>query len=233
MKEFKEGLIDGIPVCFGYLSVSFAFGIMVAEADVPMIMGVLMSMTNLTSAGQFAGLQLMAVQASMVELAITTFVINLRYSLMSLSLTQKLDQKLSALQRGIVAFGITDELFALAMNRKGKVTFTYYMGLLITPYFGWALGTFLGATVSNVLPPLLSMAMNVALYGMFIAIIIPVAKENRNKRTAILFAIVLSCIFAYGPLKQIGSGWTVIIITVVVSGIMAVVFPNESLGEGR
>lgn len=224
-QDFKEGFLAGIPVCLGYISVSFAFGMMVAQAGIPVELGVLMSLTNVTSAGQFAGLNLILANARLVEIALTTLVINLRYALMSLSLTQNMEEKIDRFMRALIAFGITDELFAIAVTRPKKVNPAYFFGLFITPYLGWALGTFLGASVSSMLPQALSSAMNVALYGMFIAIIIPEAKEKINMRIAIVLAIALSCLFAYTPFNQLGSGWTIILITVLVSGLMAFLYP--------
>lgn len=225
--DFKEGLLAGLPVCLGYISVSFAFGMMVSQAGMPIGMGVLMSLTNVTSAGQFAGLNLILAQAPYVEIAMTSLVINLRYALMSLSLTQNLEEKMDRWTRALISFGITDELFAIAVTSTKKVNGAYFAGLFITPYLGWALGTYLGATVSSILPQAMSSAMNVALYGMFIAIIVPNAQENKAMGLAVVLAVAMSCLFAWTPLNQLGSGWTIIVITVLVSGFMAVFFPLE------
>lgn len=226
MRDFKEGLFAGIPICLGYISVSFAFGMMAQQAGVPANIAVLMSLTNVTSAGQFAGLNLIVASAPYMEIAITTLIINLRYCLMSLSLTQRLAEHITVLDRIWMSFGITDEIFAIAVTREQKISRAYFFGLFLTPYLGWALGTWCGASVSSLLPQAISSAMSVALYGMFIAIILPQARENAHKRIAILLAIVFSCIFTYVPfLSNLGSGWTLILITIGVSLFMAIKFP--------
>ena len=135
---FRKGLRDGIPICLGYLSVSFTFGMMVVENDLPAWIAMMISMTNLTSAGQFAGTELIIQGAMYVEVAITTFVINIRYMLMSLSLSQKVEERMTNWQRLVLSFGITDEVFAVAMQQKEAINSRYMSGLILTPYLGWS-----------------------------------------------------------------------------------------------
>ena len=139
--SFQKGLGDGTPIGLGYFSVSFAFGISAAAAGVPVWGAALISMSNVTSAGQFAGLSLMAAGASLAEQALTQLVINLRYALMSLSLSQKLDPAIGLLERLLMAFLNTDEVFAVASSQEGMVGRRYYYGLMIAPYLGWSAGT--------------------------------------------------------------------------------------------
>ncbi len=227
--DFLEGIKDGIPICLGYFSVSIAFGLTVAMAGVPVWAAVFISLSNLTSAGQFAGTQLMIAGGTMVELALTTAIINIRYFLMSLSVSQKVSPDMKLWQRFAVSFGITDEIFAVSMGRKGDLTASYMAGLIITPVIGWTGGTFLGATATSFMPEKLSDAMGIALYGMFIAIIVPAAKEAKNVLFAVILAIVVSVIFAYAPvLSNLSSGWAIIIITVLVSAVAAWLFPIDS-----
>src|SRR5512138_656281 len=148
----KKGLKDGLPICLGYLSVSFAFGMMATQGGLPVWAALLISMTNLTSAGQFAGTALILSGGLYLEIAVTTFVINIRYMLMSLSLSQKVDDAMTNLERWVLSFGVTDEIFAVAMQQQGSVNARYLSGLIATPYFGWALGTLLGATATGLLP---------------------------------------------------------------------------------
>lgn len=223
-KEYLQGLHDGIPVAIGYLSVSFAFGMMVQQGGYSPWLALFISMTNVTSAGQFAGFNLMMQLAPYIEIAMTTLIINLRYALMSLSLTQKFDEKMNRIKRAICAYGVTDEIFALAMQRDGSVTMSYFMGLFTLPYIGWATGTFLGAWFSGLLPDAIASCMNIALYAMFIAIILPQAREEKNKRIAIVLAVICSCIATYLP---ISSGWAIIGITIMVSLFMAIYFPIQ------
>ncbi len=232
VSEFKRGIRDGFPICLGYFSVSMAFGLTAVKAGLPVWTAVLISFTNLTSAGQFAGLNLMVANGSMIELALTTFIINIRYFLMSLSVSQKLDNNFSTPKRMIASFGITDEVFAVSMQRREPLTFRYMAGLIITPLVGWTLGTFTGAIATSLLPKDVSNAMGIALYGMFIAIIVPPAREHKNVLFAVILAIIASVCFTYIPgLSGISGGWSIIIITVAVSAIGAWLFPIKEEGE--
>lgn len=225
---FRKGLKDGMPICLGYLSVSFAFGIMATQGGLPVWVALLISMTNLTSAGQVAGTQLILAGGTYVEIAVTTFIINIRYMLMSLSLSQKVESRMTNLQRWVLAFGITDEIFAVAIQQKEEVNAKYLSGLVITPYVGWALGTLLGATATGLLPDSLRNALGIAIYGMFIAIIIPPACKAKPIAMVVLLATVLSCCFKWLPiLNQISSGWVIIICAVVVSAYAAVRYPID------
>lgn len=225
-QEFKEGIRDGLPICFGYLSVSMAFGLTVVNSGMPVWSAILISLTNLTSAGQFAGANLLLAQSSYIELIITTLIINIRYFLMSLSISQKVEQDFGIKERLIASFGVTDEVFAVSMQRQGELTFSYMLGLILTPIIGWTSGTMIGAVATSLLPASLTDAMGIALYGMFIAIIVPPARENRSVLIAVLLAILASYAFAYIPVLSVFSGgWSVIIITVIVSALAAWMFP--------
>ena len=227
-KPFWKGAKDGLPICLGYVSVSFVFGMMCVESGLPAWVAALISMTNLTSAGQFAGLSLILTGAPLVEIGITTFVINLRYMLMSLSLSQKVDPRMSTLSRAILSFGNTDEVFAVCMQQKGAVTTPYMAGLVVCVYIGWALGTILGATVTSILPEMVRSAMGIAIYGMFIAIIIPPARKLKPVLYTVLLGMGISSLFYYTPvLNQLSRGWVIIICAVAVSAFMAWKFPGK------
>lgn len=231
-QEFLRGIKDGIPICLGYFSVSMAFGISAVLAGIPAWATVLISLTNLTSAGQFAGMNLMVAGGTMVEMALTTLIINIRYFLMSLSVSQKVSQKMTVKQRLAVSFGITDEIFAVSMQHKGALSSSYMAGLIITPLIGWTGGTFVGAVATSFMPEILANAFGIALYGMFIAIIIPPAREHRNVLFTVIMAIVASIACRYIPvIKDLSSGWTIIIITVIVCIIAAWLFPVEESEE--
>ena len=224
--NFSKGFRDGIPIGLGYLSVSFTFGMMAARGGLTIAQAVFISMTNVTSAGQLAGLNLMLASAPMLEVALTQFIINLRYALMSLSLSQKLDGSMTTLHRMLFAFCNTDEVFAVAAGQKGQVGKSYLYGLITAPYIGWALGTFLGAAAGTLLPDILRDALGVAIYGMFIAIVVPPSKHNGAVRLAVILSAALSCAMFYIPgLNQISSGFSIIICAVVVSALCAKFFP--------
>ena len=227
--EFFNGIKDGMPICLGYFSVSMAFGIATVKGGIPIWAAILTSLTNVTSAGQFAGVNIMLAMGNFIELAITTLIINMRYFLMSLSVSQKVDSSMKLWQRFLVSFGITDEIFAVSMRHPRPLTAVYMAGLIITPVLGWTLGTAAGAIATTVMPEALSTAMGIALYGMFIAIVIPPAKEDKNILVAVLMAIAGSLLFSYAPLlKSISGGWTIIIITVLVSALCATISPVKT-----
>lgn len=224
--SFKKGLKDGLPIGLGYFSVSFTFGMMAVSAGIPVWAAVLISMTNLTSAGQFAGLSIIAGAGSLVEMAMTQLVINARYSLMSLTLSQKMDKRFSVPKRLIAAFSNTDEIFAVAVNQGKEIGAKYYSGLSIIPYAGWTLGTLFGAVAGGFLPPVVNDALGLAIYAMFIAIIIPPAKKSAPIRLVIFAAVILSCLFYFVPfLKNVSSGFSIIICAVAASIIAAIVNP--------
>jgi 4-azaleucine resistance transporter AzlC len=226
MKEFRKGLVDGLPIGLGYLSVSFTFGIMAANAGLSVLQAVLISALNLTSAGQFAGLQIMIAGGSLIEIALTQIIINSRYSLMSISLSQKVDKDMNFARRLFYGFFHTDEIYAVAMGHKGKVGHIYFLGLSILPFIGWTLGTGLGAIMGEILPAMISNALNVALYGMFVAIVIPKVKAEKSHAFVVLIAILLSSAFWYVPgLNKISSGFAVIICTLVAALLGAWLFP--------
>ncbi len=222
---FKNGLKDGIPIMFGYFAVSIAFGVTAVELGVSEIISILISMTNLTSAGQLAGVAVIAVLGSVVEMILTQLVINARYFLMSLTLSQKLDGKFKTLDRFLCAFGITDEIFAVAVSKK-EVSKNYMYGLILLPYVGWTLGTVLGALMGSFLPEVLLNALSIGLYAMFIAIIIPECLNNKNVIKVVLISAVLSCLFYFVPyVNEISTGISYIICAIVSAVICSLLYP--------
>ena len=224
--EFKTGVRQGLPVGIGYFSVSFGFGAMAAAQGIKALDAALISLTNLTSAGQFAGLTLIVAMASLWEIVLTQLVINSRYALMSLALSQRLGQKVGLLPRLAIAFFNTDEIFALAMAYERPLNSPFMMGLGSTPVLGWTAGTLMGALAGSVLPLSIRTALGVMLYGMFIAIVVPPAKEEKPILAATLLALVCSCLFAWVPgLKTVSAGISIVICTVAAAAVCAVLFP--------
>lgn len=226
MNELKKGLKDGIPIALGYFAVSFSVGIMVVSGGMSTLQGAVMSLSNVTSAGQFAGIRIIAAGGTIIELILTQFIINLRYALMSLSLSQKLDKDVKLWQRFVIAFANTDEIFAVAMNHQKSLVFSYMVGLQILPVTGWVAGTVMGSVACDLMPASLSIAMNVMLYGMFIAIVFPVAKKSKAVFCVAALAILFSCLFSFVPfLRVISDGMVIIICTVAAATIGAILFP--------
>lgn len=232
IKDFKYGVKRGLPIAMGYFPVSFTFGLMAVNGGLPVWLAVFISLSNLTSAGQFAGTNLIIAGAGYFEITLTTFVINIRYMLMSLSLSQKIKPETSLWQRLIFGFGITDETFSVASMETGKLSYYYMLGLISTPIAGWTLGTLAGALICSSLPAALASAMGIALYGMFIAIIVPPSIQSGPVLFIVLLSVVITCILKYMPfLSSISDGFRVIISTLAAAGAGAVLFPEKEASE--
>jgi len=223
---FFKGIVDGIPISLGYLAVSFTLGIAAKKYGLTAIQATVMSITNNTSAGQFASFSIIASGATLMELAVTQLIINLRYCLMSASLSQKLDPQKPFFHRFLVAYGVTDEIFGVSSSVEGRLNPFYTYGLFCIAAPGWALGTCLGVVSGNILPANVLSAMSIALYGMFIAVIVPPTRKNRILAGLIAVSMIASLLFTYIPfVKEISSGFRIIILTVVIAGAAAVLFP--------
>jgi len=223
-----RGIKAGLPIGLGYFPVSFTFGFLTVAGGLPVWAGVFISLTNLTSAGQFAGLNMILAGAGYFEVALTTLVVNLRYFLMSLSLSQKIEEKTPVWQRMIMAFGITDETFIVASMEQRPIKAAYMFGLISLPVAGWNLGTLCGACISGILPEALQKAMGIAIYAMFIALIVPAARESGKILLIIAVSVALTCIMRYVPVfSVISSGFRIIIATVAASALGAWLYPKE------
>lgn len=228
--SFLNGLNDGIPIALGYLSVSFTFGITAVGMGIPPLVAILISLTNVTSAGQVAGIGIIAAGGGLAEMAAAQLVINLRYSLMSLSLSQKLDKRYSMFNRVTTAFCVTDEVFAVASGQTDALPARYMYGLELLPFVFWSGGTAIGALLGSVLPDMIKSALGIAIYGMFLAIIIPPAKKSRGVLFTVLFGAGMSSVLANFP--AISSGISIIICAVCAAAAGALLFPRkEALGD--
>ncbi len=240
-QTFGKGFHDGLPILLGYLSVAFAFGMLGTEQGLPFWAPTLISLTSFTGTGQFVGVTMLANGVALLEITITIFIINIRYFLMSLSLSQKLEDGMPLWQRMIVAFGNTDEIFAVSMQQKGLLNFRYMIGLILSAYSGWVLGTVIGSVASSILPQAIVSALGIAIFAMFIAIIIPPAKHSKPIVIVVLIAVAMSCMFKFVPgLNQVSSGWAVIICGVTASLIGALrypvlhtAYPDKETGEAE
>ena len=225
-KKYCDGVRRGVPVGVGYFSVSFGFGAMAVSQGLRAWDATLISMSNLTSAGQFAGLTLIVAASTLWELILTQIIINSRYALMSLALSQRMGSRIGILPRLLIAFFNTDEIFALAMAHKEPLTVSFLLGLGLTPIIGWTTGTLCGALAGSVLPLNIRTALGVMLYGMFVAIVVPPAKENKNVFAAVVAALVLSCLFRWLPLlSNVSAGIAIVVCTVAAAAVCAWLFP--------
>ena len=227
-RDFGAGMKDGIPVCIGYFSVSFGFGAMAVAQGLRVWHAILISATNLTSAGQFAGLTVIAAGAALLEMVLTQLVINSRYALMSLALGQRMGPSVGTGKRLLSAFFNTDEVFALGMTRQGPLTAGYFTGAGTVAALGWIGGTAMGALAGSILPMSIRASLGVMLYGMFIAIVVPQAREEKPMLLSVVLALVFSCLFAWVPgLNSVSAGLAIVICTVAAAAICAWVCPIE------
>ena len=233
--KFKDGAADSLPIAMGYFSVSFGVGITAAGSGLSPFAAAMLSLFNFTSAGEAAGISIIATGGSYIEMAAAQLIINLRYSLMSLSLSQKMDSSFTLFHRFTTSFAVTDERFAAAAGRTENINRNYMYGLMVLPLAAWTAGTFFGAFAGHILPASVSEALGIALYSMFIAIVIPPASKNKGILLSALSAAALSCMIYFIPaLKFISSGFSVIICGIAAALAAAVFFPvpdNESEEE--
>lgn len=223
---FLLGLKNGIPICLGYFAVSFALGIAARNTGLNAMQSFLMSATMVASAGEFAAISLIGSSAGILEMIGTTFIVNMRYMLMSMSMSQKLSEDTKPAHRFFLSYCVTDEIFGLSSAVTGNLCPFYTYGITLISVSGWCLGTVLGVMLGNILPPVISGAMGVAMYGMFLAIIIPPSRENHFILALVVLSMAASALFACVPiLSKISSGFRVIILTVLIAGIASIIKP--------
>ncbi len=226
-REFLSGMKAGLPICIGYFSVSFGFGAMAIAQGLKLWHAVLISASNLTSAGQFAGLTVIAAGAALAEMVLTQLVINSRYGLMSLALGQKLGPSVGTGTRLAMAFFNTDEVFALGMAQQ-RLTPAFFLGTGTVSAIGWIAGTALGAFAGSVLPLSVRVCLGVLLYGMFIAIVVPQARQEQPLLVAMVLSLVFSCLCTWVPvLSSLSPGLAIVVCTVLAAGSCALLFPIE------
>ena len=224
-QAFRRGVRAGIPIGLGYFSVSISFGILAVSYGFSWWQAVLISMLTVTSAGQFAGINTMVMPGQYIAMLVSQLTINVRYSMMSVSLSQKVDRSFGKAARWLLGFFITDEIFAVAAAEK-ELTKPFMAGLTVAPYVGWSLGTLVGALAGSILPERLMNALCIALYGMFIAIVVPVAKKERPVLLVVGVAMALSCLFTWVPgLNGLSSGIAVSLCAVAAAAVGAALFP--------
>ena len=220
----SEGFRDGIPIGLGYFVVSFTLGIVARQVGMTPLEGFVMSFLNNASAGEYAALSVMIADASYLELAVLTLVANARYVLMSAVLSQKFSPATPFYHRIFVGFDVTDEIFGIAVARAGKLNPFYNYGAMLVALPGWSIGTALGIVAGNILPPSMVSALSVALYGMFLAIIIPPSRKDKVVGVAVIASFISSYLAAYF-FAEISEGTRTIVLTILIAGIAAVLHP--------
>ena len=223
---YRQGLRDGIPVALGYFAVAFSLGIAARNAGLGPVQGFLASLLNNASAGEYAGFTVIREQAPYLEIVLVTLIVNARYLLMSCALSQRFHPDMPFFHRFFIGFDVTDELFALAIARPGSLEPGYFYGAMTLPLFGWSLGTLGGVLAGNALPERVVSALSVALFGMFLAIIIPPARKNRVLAVLTAMGFLTSFLCSVLPLLSSWSeGSRTVLLTVLLSGLAAFFFP--------
>ena len=223
---FLKGVRDGIPIALGYFAVAFALGIKAKEAGVLPAEGFLMSFLTHASAGEYAGLGVIREQAGYLMMAVMTLVASARYFLMSMALSQRLDPNLKLRHRFFIAFGLTDEIFGAEIAQKGYVEPKYAYGLFVLPFLGWPAGTSFGIIMGTLLPATVVSALSVALYGMFLAIIVPPSRKHPAILIGVLSSFALSFLSSRLPvIRDLSPGIRVILLTVVVTAALSIIRP--------
>ena len=234
---FARGIRDGLPIALGYFAVSFALGIKATEAGLAPWQSALMSFLNVTSAGEAAGIALLGAGTTYFELGFTQLVINIRYLLMSCALSQKLSNDTGILHRLLIGYGVTDEIFGISVSYEGKLSPYYSYGAIFVAVPGWTLGTFLGALMGNLLPQRVVGALSVALYAMFLAIILPPAKKSRVIAGLVAVSMATSALLTYAcqlmEWTWFGEGFRIVALTVIISIVAAVLFPVDTTKEQK
>lgn len=227
-KAFREGVRDGLPIALGYFVVSFTLGIAAKHAGLTPFEGFVASFFNNASAGEYAGFTTIAADAPYLEMAVITLVANARYMLMSCVLSQKFSPDTSIWHRIAIGFDVTDELFGITVARKGAIDPQYNYGAMAVALPGWSVGTALGIIAGSILPSNIVSALSVALYGMFLAVIVPPARED--KIIAALIAVSFALSFAAGMMPitaELSAGTRTILLTLFIAGIAAFLFPRK------
>lgn len=232
-KIFIRGIYDGIPIALGYFAVAFSLGITARNAGLTPIQAMIASLLCNASAGEYAGFTSIAAKATYIEIAVITMIANLRYLLMSFAMSQKFSPNTKLMHRLFIGFDLTDEIFGISMSQKGFLNPVYVYGAMLFSIPGWASGTAIGALAGNLLPASVVSALSVALYGMFLAIIIPPCRKDKVIAPIIAVCFILSYLSSIIPgISQLSEGTRIIILTVIISSLAAVIFPREDTQGG-
>lgn len=224
-EQFLRGVKAAVPIAVGYLPIAVAFGLLAKSAGIPSYVSCLMSLCIYAGASQFIGVNLMVLGASWGEIVFTTFILNLRHFLMTATLAQKLEKQASLPWRMVLAFGITDETFSVTSFQQQETLSRYFsLGLNTLAFLAWNVGTWLGLFFAGGFPDIVKSSMGIALYAMFIGLLIPQIKKATPARTVALLAILINCLSSWLP---ISNGWGIIIATIVSAAIGAKLFTEE------
>ena len=224
--DFSKGVCNGLPVALGYIPLAFSFGTIAISGGYNFIVPTIMSMLSFTGAGQMAGIQMMIQAASLVSIFLVNLVINARYLVMSLSMNNRITEKMSFGKKMFIAFGMTDENFSVASLYHGRLSFGFFAGLMLTSYTGWVLGTLVGAVLMQIMPPIIQEALSITIYAMFCGLLLPSVKKDKAVALIAFISVAISCLFWFVPVfASLPSGINIIVPTVIAAAIGAWLFP--------
>ena len=225
--EFKDGIISSIPIVLGYFFVSIGVGVYANNSSISALEAFVMSITNLTSAGEINAITIFGQNGTYFELFLSQILINSRYALMGISLSQKnFEKNFKTKSRLFLSFGITDEIFAVLINKKDNIGLKFSLPLVILPIIAWGTGTYIGAKLGSIIPNDISQCLNILIYAMLIAIIVPEGKKNKCILFTILCAVFFNVVFYY-CFKRVSIGYSIIISSVISAVISAIIFPKS------
>ncbi len=228
---FIKGVKTGIPIAIGYIPIAIAFGILARSEGVPIYITSIMSLMVYAGASQFVAVNLLGLGAGFGEIVLTTFILNLRHLLMTAAVSQRIEDKVSGKWRALLAFGITDETFSIAAVQKDKkLDHMFILGLNIVAFSSWNIGTLIGVTLGSIIPTTLQQSMGIALYAMFIGLLVPSLKKSRPVLIVALIAALSHSILVWAPfLPSISTGWSIIIATIISAMSGAILFKEGSV----
>lgn len=225
---FKRGLQAGVPVAIGYISIAIAFGLLAKSAGIPDVITLLMSIVIFAGASQFIGVNLIVTGVMYWEIVLTTFILNLRHFLMTASLSQRIPDSASKKQLALLSYGVTDETFSVASVQKEKELHPMYViGLNLIAFSAWNFGTWIGVFFAAGLPEAIQNSMGIALYAMFIGLLVPSVKKSNPVVIIVLIAIAVSSFLYWADFVQLSEGWSIIISTMIAAGVGVMLFPAE------
>lgn len=194
-KDFINGVRAASPIVLGYIPVGIAYGMMASASGLSFFKAMSFSVFVYAGASQMASVQMLATNMSFITIVLTVFILNLRHIIMSTCVMDSL-KKAPLPIRLILSFGITDEVFALTMTGyKQKLTPAFFLGVALASYLSWNVGSALGILFSSFLPEIISKALSISLYAMFIGLLVPNVKKSIRLLYVVLITIVLSVLF--------------------------------------
>jgi 4-azaleucine resistance transporter AzlC len=227
--DWKQGVKVAIPIAIGYIPIAITFGILAKSSGMPNTIAMLMSLLIFAGASQFIATNLIALGSTIGEIILTVFIINLRHFLLTASLSQRLEKNVSNLWRALISFGVTDETFTIAsLQPEKKLSKEFLLSLNTTAFLAWNLGTWIGIFLAIGIPKTLQSSMGIALYAMFIALLLPSMRQSLSITVVAFTAMIIHYCFQWIPFfDHLSTGWYIVFSTITSALLGAIIFPNK------